>query len=180
MRREFDGARSFAPTYTVPMTQRVRSDLGMAGGGASEKLGNHIRRSVSDALGRGLVFDYRVFGASEGTQGSTSIGDQIEDYRNAILCRDPDGVDADRIVYWGFLPWWTLADRRVLDTRVNASFRRSRRRRRVNMERVHGADGFAASLRAAADVEPFRLGRVRLSTDVEPESSDRTRHVAVS
>lgn len=50
-----------------------------------------------------LVFDYRYFGASEGTpRGRLFPADQIEDYRNAItwLSEQPE-VDAARIGVWG-------------------------------------------------------------------------------
>ncbi|BBX17667.1 alpha/beta hydrolase [Mycolicibacterium duvalii] len=50
-----------------------------------------------------LAFDYRGFGASEGTpRQSLSVRKQIDDYHSAVeAAKALDGVDADRVALWG-------------------------------------------------------------------------------
>ena len=93
-----------------------------------------------------LVFDYRRFGASDGTpRQHLDPWDQIEDYRNAISFAETlPGIDKERIGVWGisYSGGHSLIVG-ALDTRVRCivstipvvdGW--------TNMERVHGAIGF--------------------------------------
>lgn len=66
-----------------------------------------------------LAFDYRGFGASDGTpRQRVSIAGQVQDYRAAMqAARRLDGVDAGRLVLWGV----SLAGGHVLAAAVNRS-----------------------------------------------------------
>jgi uncharacterized protein len=71
-----------------------------------------------------LVFDYRGFGASEGSRRQyVDIDGQLDDYRSALaFARKLDGIDPDRLVLWGV----SLSGGHVLriaaeDTRIAAT-----------------------------------------------------------
>ena len=76
----------------------------MAGGWCyvKELVQPHVAQQFADSGLAAILFDYRNFGASDGSAASTSTGAQIEDYRNAISFAETlDEVDADRIGVWG-------------------------------------------------------------------------------
>ena len=62
-----------------------------------------VRREVRGTRDRGVGIDYRHFGNSEGRPRQViDVTEQQDDYRAAVrFARDYDGIDSNRIAFWG-------------------------------------------------------------------------------
>jgi len=101
-----------------------------------------------------LAFDYRHFGASDGEPRQLlSIKRQLADYAAALACaRSLEGVDAERIVLWGY----SLAGGHVLATALADG------RVAAVIAQLPMMDGLAATLLAVRTAGAVQLARLTL------------------